>query len=100
MIKGLPERLKELRKKNRFSQKELSTLLGLSPSIVSGYETGERTPSTEALLKLTSLYHCSADFLLGISRKQESTLLDVSGLTAEQVHSFHVLINSIKHKQE
>ena len=95
MIQGLPERLKSLRTKNNYSQKELASILGLSPSVVSGYETGEKTPSTEVLLKLTGLYHCSADYLLGISN-DDRTLIDVTGLNPEQVHSLHILIDSIK----
>ena len=55
MIRGLPERLKENRKRYGYSQKQVAAKLGLSPSIVSGYETGERTPSTEVLLSLSYL---------------------------------------------
>ena len=95
MIQGLPERLKSLRTKNNYSQKELANILGLSPSVVSGYETGEKTPSTEVLLKLTGLYHCSADYLLGITH-DDRTLIDVTDLNPEQVHSLHILIDSIK----
>lgn len=47
MIKNLAGRLKELRIQNKLTQKQVSELLGISPSIISGYETGERTPSAE-----------------------------------------------------
>lgn len=52
MIKGLPEKLQKLRSKNGLSQKQVADRIGVSPSIVSGYETGERTPSTDVLLSL------------------------------------------------
>ena len=58
MIQGLAERLKKLREKYHYSQKDVAKQLNISPSIVSGYETGERTPSAEKLLSLSSLYHC------------------------------------------
>ena len=61
MIKNLPEKLKSLRTKYGFSQKQVADKLGVSPSIVSGYETGERTPSTVILLSLTYLFGCSTD---------------------------------------
>ena len=48
MIKDLPNKLKSLRNKYGYSQKQVADKLEISPSIVSGYETGERTPSTEA----------------------------------------------------
>lgn len=65
MIKNLAGRLKELRIQNKLTQKQVSELLGISPSIISGYETGERTPSAEILLSLSYLYKCSTDYLLG-----------------------------------
>lgn len=56
MIAGLPERLRKLRLQNNLTQKDIAGLLDLSPSIVSGYETGERTPSVEVLLQLSGIY--------------------------------------------
>ncbi|MBQ2450373.1 MAG: helix-turn-helix transcriptional regulator [Lachnospiraceae bacterium] len=58
-----------MRLQNNLSQKEVATKLGISPSIVSGYETGERSPSTENLLALSYLYKCSTDYLLGKTTK-------------------------------
>lgn len=40
MIQGLAERLKKLREKYHYSQKDVAKQLNISPSIVSGYETG------------------------------------------------------------
>lgn len=96
MIQGLSERLKELRIKNNYSQKDVATFLNLSPSIVSGYETGERTPSTDVIIKLASLYHCSTDFLLGIIQDDISIYIDVTGLTPEQIQSIHTIVDSMK----
>ncbi len=59
MIAGLPERLRKLRLQNNLTQKDIAGLLDLSPSIVSGYETGERTPSVEVLLQLSGIYKTS-----------------------------------------
>ena len=50
MIKGLPEKLKSLRKQYGLSQREAASRLGISTSVISAYENGERTPSTESLL--------------------------------------------------
>ena len=62
MIKGLPQKLKMLRLKYNLSQKEVANKLCVSSSIISGYETGERTPSTENILALSHLYHCTKDY--------------------------------------
>lgn len=56
MIKGLPEKLKSLRKQYGLSQREAASRLGISTSVISAYENGERTPSTENLLALSYLY--------------------------------------------
>ena len=64
MINGLPEKLKALRVQFGLSQKQVAEKLEVSPSIVSGYETGERTPSTENVLALSYLYNVSTDYLL------------------------------------
>lgn len=96
MIKHLPEKLKELRLSNHLSQKEVATKLGMSPSIVSGYETGERTPSTEILLALSYLYKCSTDYLLGRTNEKPEISLDTSGLTDEQIFLIQSLIDNMK----
>lgn len=96
MIKGLPEKLKDLRIKYGLSQKQVAELVDLSPSIVSGYESGDRTPSTEKLLALSNLYHCSTDYLLGKDNSKPSSSVDVEGLSDEQIKAVTNLIQSIR----
>lgn len=96
MIKNLASRLKELRIQNKLTQKQVSELLGISPSIISGYETGERTPSAEILLSLSYLYKCSTDYLLGKSNDMPTILLDTNGLTPNQIKAISALIESIR----
>ena len=96
MIKGLSKKLKDLRLQNNLSQKEVATKLGISPSIVSGYETGERSPSTENLLALAYLYKCSTDYLLGKTAEKPDVILDIDGLNAEQICVLQSLIRVMK----
>lgn len=98
MIQGLPERLSELRSQHGLSQSTVAERLHLSKSTVSGYETGERTPSTEVLLKLSALYRCSADYLLGIEQSTPVAVLEVTGLSMEQIQAIQMLINTIRHE--
>lgn len=95
MIKGLPDKLKDLRIKYGFSQKQVAELIDLSPSVVSGYETGERTPSTEKLLALSNLFQCSTDYLLGKDNKNTS-FIDLDGLTDEQIRAVTNLVQSMR----
>lgn len=96
MIKGLADRLKELRQKRNISQKDVAKFLDLSPSIISGYETGERTPSASIVIRLADLYHCSTDYILGKTAIDTSAYIDVTGLTPEQIQSIHTIVNSMK----
>ena len=96
MIKDLPQKLKALRGKYGFSQKQVAEKIGVSPSIVSGYETGERTPSTEILLAFSYLYNVSTDYLLGKQNAAPNTLLDISKLTDKQKAALLSLIEAIK----
>ena len=96
MIDGLADRLKQQRWQMGLSQRDLAQRLGVSPSIISGYETGERTPSVEILLKLSGIYQCSVDYLLGRKRPPVSVQLDASGLTDNQIRLLAELIDTMR----
>ena len=97
MIKDLSTKLKELRMSQNLSQADVAKKLDISPSIISGYETGERTPSTENLLALSYLYKCSTDYLLGKSNDKPLVVLDTDGLTCEQIYVIKDLLKVMKH---
>lgn len=84
MVYCLGQRLQEQRRLKNLSQKEVAKSIGISASIVSNYESGERTPSVENLIALARLYHCSTDYLLGFDKIDKDRLLDVSMLNEEQ----------------
>ena len=96
MIKGLPEKLKTLRLRSGLSQRAVARQLGASPSIISGYETGERTPSAENLLALSFLYKCSVDYLLGRDAAPPPVVLDTRGLSERQIQLLTELIGTMR----
>ncbi len=96
MIQGLPQRLQKLRTKYGYSQKQVAQKLALSPSIVSGYETGERTPSLEILLALSYIYNCSTDYLLGKQNVDTKYSLNVENLPDKQIAALNALIESLR----
>lgn len=96
MIHGLSEKLRELRRQAGLSQRDAARQLGVSPSIISSYETGERTPSVENLLALSFLYKCSVDYLLGKDSEPPRAALDTGGLTAKQVQLLTELIQTMR----
>ena len=93
---GLPERLKELRAKLRLSQREVAVILDVSPSVISAYEAGERTPSVEILLRLSNLYQCSTDYLLGRIDEKPATAVDISDLTDSQAQAVMTVVDAFR----
>ena len=96
MINGLPQRLSDVRNKFGYTQKSVATRIGVSASVVSGYETGERTPSLENLLALSYLYKCSTDYLLGRTREKPGTFIDISGLNEDQIRAVNQLVDTMR----
>ena len=52
-------RLKELRKENRITQKELAQKLDTTDKTIWAYENGKATPPLEMLLSYANLFQCS-----------------------------------------
>lgn len=57
-------KIKELRIKSKFSQKEIAKLLNISQSNYSKYERNEIEPDIQSLIKLADLYHVTVDYLI------------------------------------
>lgn len=63
--------LKLLRKQKGLTQIGLQMQTGIEQALLSKYETGERIPPTETLVRLAEFYGVSVDFLLGRTDKQD-----------------------------
>lgn len=61
------KRLRELRRLNHISMKELGSAMGVSESTISLYETNKRQPDKEMLIKLSNYFDVSTDYLLELS---------------------------------
>ena len=96
MINGLGQRLQQQRILRNLSQKQVASTIGVSASVISNYESGERTPSIENLISLAHLYHCSADYLLGIDKTDTVKLLDVSMLDDKQYQLLQSFLLSLQ----
>lgn len=60
-----PERLRRLRERERMDRKKLGECCGLSRSIISKYERGEREPTASSLEKIADFFGVTTDCLLG-----------------------------------
>ncbi len=61
------KRIKLLRQGNDWSQANLAKHMGLSQQSVAKWETGQSTPTPEALTKLARLFGTTTDYILGVS---------------------------------
>ncbi len=95
MIKDLAERLQKQRKERNLSQKRVAEMTGLSTTLISNFERGERTPSLESIISLANVYHCSIDYLLGREIKRD---IDTSMLTDIQVEMLQEFLISMQSK--
>jgi len=57
-------RLRKLRKNGGYTQIRVQMETGIEQALLSKYESGERIPPTETLLKLADFYNVSVDYLL------------------------------------
>ena len=73
-------RLKELRKKNRYTQVTLAEKLGVSKGTVAMWEVGKRKPDFETLCTLSELFDVRTDYILGQTDDDSSITLSAKDI--------------------
>lgn len=58
-------RVKELMLENRYSQKKLCEICGITEAAFSRYMTSGRMPRTDVLANIANILHTTSDYLLG-----------------------------------
>lgn len=89
------QKLKTLRKGQKLTQQQLATRLGVAKSVVSYYESGDRFPSYDVLVKIARTFHVTTDFLLDIERTR---ILDVSDLTDDDITVLETVADALRKK--
>ena len=64
---NLHERLKQLRTDKKQSQTDVSAECGIALRSLKYYESGERSPNADIIIKLCQFFNVSADYLLGLT---------------------------------
>ncbi|MEE0800276.1 MAG: XRE family transcriptional regulator [Gemmiger sp.] len=77
------ERLKEARKAKRYSQAEVSRLLGVTQQAVGKWETGRSTPDPQTVARLAEILDTTADVLLGL----QSASAELRGAVGQRAFS-------------
>lgn len=68
----MPNRIREVRKLNGMTMKQLGAEIGVAESTVSQYETGKREPDNETLLRIGELFNVTVGYLLGAEEQKEN----------------------------
>ncbi len=68
------DRLKDARKKAKFSQNELAAQLGVTQQAVGKWEGGKSSPDPSTVARIAALLGTTADFLLGLHNETNETV--------------------------
>lgn len=90
-------KLKDLRVSQKLTQQQLAERLRVTKSVVSYYESGDRYPSYDVLVRIARVFHTTTDYLLDVSR---DNIVDVSGLSEEDIAVVRTVADALKRKQE
>lgn len=91
------KRIRKLRKARGWSQAELARRLKVNKSTVGFYETGERSPSFEVLLRMCDVFLVTTDYIL---RGLESPDNAISALPDEQAAAIQTLLAALRARNE
>jgi transcriptional regulator with XRE-family HTH domain len=67
--------IKDLRRKQKYTQEQLAAYLGVTAQAISRWESGACYPDMESLPRLAAFFGVSADVLLGINKTERGTRL-------------------------
>jgi transcriptional regulator with XRE-family HTH domain len=84
VAQNIAEHLRESREMRSMTQAELGKKAGVAPASVSHFETGQRVPSLESLVKLADALEVSIDSLLGRERAEAQAAMDPVFLQASR----------------
>lgn len=90
------DKLKQLRNGQKLTQQQLATRIGVAKSVVSYYESGDRYPSYDVLVRIARIFHVTTDYLLDIERNR---VIDVSELSEDDIAVVTSVVEALKRKK-
>ena len=88
----LGKNITEIREDRGLTQEELSEIIGVSRKTISNWETANKKPRLQDLLKLCDALSCDLDYLLGrslYSTKEIETACKYTGLSEQSAKTLH-----------
>ena len=91
----LGKKIKFEREKNKYTQFQLSCLIGVSPNFLGDIERGVKLPSLETLIKLCNTLKLSLDYLLSDSLDNVVSDENVTVYTDKQMNILKNIVKNI-----
>lgn len=88
-------RLKELRRKNGVSLRELGEAIGASESTISLYENQKREAPYSTFIKIADFFNVSIDYLFGTKRSTELNIDNIPVIESVTIENGNYTINSM-----
>ena len=63
----IEERIRSLRERNMFTQRELASIIGVSRNLICLWENGYANIALKQIIKFCKIYNVSLDYILGLS---------------------------------
>lgn len=80
------KRLIDLREAGNLSQKQVASYTGISPRMISLYESGTNNPPIDKVIKLANFFEVTIDYLLGIDKQICHSKIMIQGDTNKQMN--------------
>jgi len=93
----LNENIKQLRLARNLSQVDLAKALGVTKQSVSNWENNNIQPSIDMLIRISSFFSVSTDYILGLNERK---YIEINGLTETQLAHIRAVINDIRGHEE
>lgn len=81
--------LKELRKRNNYTQLQVARRLNVSVATIGRWENNFKTPSTEHLIDLSVLYNVPLNYLVGLEKEKA---IVIERLTKSQQELINLMV--------
>jgi len=93
MLTHLNENIKKLRTERGLNQVQFAKIFGVSKQCVSNWENDNVIPSIEMLIRIADYFKVTTDYVLG---RTNSTYIDASGLTDEQICHVSLIVSDLE----
>ena len=85
--KRFRDALRFWRERRKLTQSELGARAGMAPAAISHFETGQRVPSIDSLVKLADALDVTVDLLLGREQLESASEIDPIFVRASRASS-------------